>query len=226
VNDLPQHVAVILDGNRRWEKQRGLPSGSGHREGFETLLKMVDAALERRINILTAYVFSTENWQRTSEEVGVLMSLLKYGLNNYVKAYHQRGIRLQFWGSRRELDAKVAKALDAAEELTAGNSAAQLNICFNYGGRRDIVEGVNRALAAGAKSLDEDSLAQRLSSAGTPDPDLIIRTSGEQRLSNFLIWEGAYSELYFADLLWPDFDEAELDRALAEFARRKRRYGK
>lgn len=221
----PRHVAIIPDGNRRWAKAKGLGVVEAHKAGYETLKKMADAAVERGITTLTVYAFSTENWQRTKQEVGALLKLLEWGLKNEVKAYHQKGIKLQFWGSRADLPGGLADALDAAEKLTAENTKATFNICFNYGGRADIVAAVNRALDSGVKAVDEEAFANYLVSAGTPDPDLIIRTSGEHRLSNFLPWEGSYSELYFTDTLWPDFDEAELDKALSDYADRQRRFG-
>lgn len=223
--ELPRHVAIIPDGNRRWAKSKGLSAAAAHKAGYEVLKQVAAAAVNRGIGILTVYAFSTENWERTKSEVGALLKLLEWGLKNEVNDYHAQGIRLNFWGRRDDLPAGLAKALAAAEELTAANTRASFNICFNYGGRGEIVRAVNRTLESGVKSVDEQAFANCLSSAGTPDPDLIIRTSGEMRLSNFLPWEGVYSELYFTDKLWPEFDEAELDKALAEFAARRRRYG-
>ncbi|HSX41210.1 MAG TPA: polyprenyl diphosphate synthase [Candidatus Saccharimonadales bacterium] len=222
---MPNHVAIIPDGNRRWAKSKGLGVVEAHKAGYETLKKMADAAVERGITTLTVYAFSTENWQRTRDEVGALLKLLEWGLKNEVKHYHKRGVRLNFWGRRDDLPGGLAAALNEAEKLTHHNANATFNICFNYGGRADIVAAVNRTLESGVKAVDEEAFANYLVSAGTPDPDLIIRTSGEQRLSNFLPWEGAYSELYFTDTLWPEFDEAELDKALAEYANRGRRFG-
>lgn len=222
----PAHIALIPDGNRRWAKQNGHSVADGHKAGYKQLKQVADWAIERGITTLTAYAFSTENWQRTKDEVGALMKLLEWGLKNEVKDYHKREIKLQFWGRRDDLPAGLVKALDDAEELTKNNDKAAFNICFNYGGRADVVAAVNRALESGIKSVDEETFGNWLASAGTPDPDLIIRTSGEHRLSNFLPWESAYSELYFTDVLWPDFDEAELDKALADYANRKRRFGK
>lgn len=224
---MPRHIGVIPDGNRRWAKQHGKNSLEGHKAGYATMHKLVDVAIERGIEVVTTYAFSTENWSRSQEEVGYLMKLLRQALAQDVKRYHAKNVRLRFLGSRSDLDSGLVKTIQEAERLTERNSAITLNICFNYGGRQSIVEAVQRLVERGATAADitEDTLGAALETAAQPAPDLIIRTSGEQRTSNFLVWEAAYSELYFADVLWPDFSAAELDKALAEYARRQRRFG-
>lgn len=222
---VPAHIAIIPDGNRRWAKSRGLGTEAGHKAGYENLKKTADAAFDRGIKYVTAYAFSTENWSRTKEEVGYLLKLIGWVLDNEADEYHRKGIRIRVAGSRAGLDEELIQSIEHVEELTRDNIKGNVTLCFNYGGRRDIVEALNRALGSGVKSVDEDSFGNYLSTSGLPDPDLIIRTSGEERLSNFLIWEGAYSELYFSAKLWPDFDEGELDESLAEYGRRKRTFG-
>lgn len=222
---VPQHIAVIPDGNRRWAKGRGLSTKEGHKEGYENLKRIADAAFERGVKFLTAYTFSTENWSRTEEEVGYLMKLAGWVVGEEAETYHQKGIRLRFLGSNDGLDESLIKGLREAEELTKNNTRGTICICFNYGGRKDIIDAVNSALQSGTDKVDEDSFGRMLSTADIPDPDLVIRTSGEHRLSNFLVWETAYSEMYFADCMWPDFTTQELDLALKDFAARNRRYG-
>lgn len=222
---VPRHLGIIPDGNRRWAKQHGKPTLEGHKAGYATMHRMVDAAIERGIKYVTVYSFSTENWSRSQEEVGYLMKLMNQALKQDVKKYHAKNAKLRFYGSRDDLDAAIVTTIEAAEQLTAGNTAITLNICFNYGGRQSLLEAVNRVVASG-KPVTEEAITAALESHGSPEPDLIIRTSGERRLSNFLPWEGVYSELYFADVLWPDFSPAELDVALADYAARQRRYGK
>lgn len=217
----PRHVGIIPDGNRRWAKSHGKPTLEGHQAGYKALQELTVSAIDRQIEYVTAYAFSTENWQRTEEEVGYLMALLRRVFKDDLEYYHKLGARLRFWGTREGVDSGVLKILDNAAERTKDNTAITLTLCFNYGGRESLV----RAARAVDGEVTEASLSAALESHGTPDPDLIIRTSGEHRLSNFLLWEGAYSELYFTDTLWPDFDAAELDKALAEFAQRQRRFG-
>jgi undecaprenyl diphosphate synthase len=226
-NQIPTHVAIIPDGNRRWGKQRGLTAQQAHKIGYENFLSLVDAGFERGLKHITAYMFSTENWNRSKDEVGFLMKLAGMIVVDQGKRFNKDGRQIRFLGSRRGLDEKLANQLDELEELTKNNSNGNLNICFNYGGRLDITEAVQKLITAGVKAEDvnETVIAEYLSTTGIPDPDLIIRTSGEKRLSNFLAWEGAYSELYFAECMWPDFDESELDNALADYAKRKRNFG-
>lgn len=222
---IPTHVAVIPDGNRRWARAKGLEPKEGHKAGYENLLKIADLAFERGIKYVTGYVFSTENWSRTEEEVGYLMKLVAWVLKEEAKKLHAKGIRINIIGSSEGLDDKLLDGFDKLENLTRHNTAGTINICFNYGGRRDIVEAVNKLLKSGQDSITEQDMSQALSTAGIPDPDLIIRTSGEIRLSNYLIWESAYSELYFDDVMWPDFGENEFEAALADYAQRKRNFG-
>jgi undecaprenyl diphosphate synthase len=225
---IPQHVAIIPDGSRRWAKQHNQTANDGHKAGYDNLKRIADAAFARGIPYVTGYVFSTENWNRADTEVGYLMKLAAHAIKVETKQFVAKGIQIRILGSRAGLDPKLSQGLDQVEESTKGGTAGTIGICFNYGGRRDVIEAVQRLVAAGADATDitEIRLAAELSSAGMPDPDLIIRTSGEQRLSNYLIWESAYSELYFTDCLWPDFNEAELDQALTAYADRKRNFGK
>jgi undecaprenyl diphosphate synthase len=226
-SDIPQHVAMIMDGNRRWARERGLPVVEGHRVAADRMFDILEAAAERGIKYLTVYAFSTENWKRTQEEVGFLMSLLERFVTMQVQRLHEAGFRVRFWGGTDGVEPKLVAGMRRAEALTAGNERATVNICFNYGGRRDVVEAVRRIVHDGlpATAVDEAAIEARLSSAGTPPPDLVIRTSGEQRLSNFLLWEAAYAELMFFDVYWPEFGAQEIDAALREYVRRGRRYG-
>lgn len=221
----PEHVAIIPDGNRRWAEKNGLSTKEGHKEGYENLKRVADLAFSKGAKYLTAYTFSTENWSRAEDEVGYLMKMASWVVNEEAGEYHKKGIRLRFLGSREGLDADLVEGLQSAEDLTQRNTNGTICICFNYGGRRDVVDAVNRMLKSGVKSVDEESLPNWLSTHGVPDPDLVIRTSGEHRLSNFLVWESAYSEMYFADCLWPDFDEHQLDKAIEDFNQRQRRFG-
>jgi undecaprenyl diphosphate synthase len=223
-----RHLAIIPDGNRRWAKANGLPTLEGHRRGYDKIKEIGLRCLERGIPMLTVFAFSTENWKRSEEEVSYLMGLLRHALEKDVEFYLKEGIRLRVLGRREGLSAELRQAIDAAEAKTAGGGRGQINICLNYGGRAEIVEAVKRLLAEGAKAeeISEEFFAQRLWTAGIPDPDLIIRTSGERRLSGFLTWESAYSELLFVEPHWPAFDEATLDAALSDFAERERRFGK
>lgn len=213
-----------MDGNGRWATKRFLPRLAGHRQGMESLRRCIRACLERGVAVLTVFAFSSENWNRPPEEVSGLMELLATALAKEVPQLRQDGVRLHFVGERAGLSDKVCQGLAAAEAATAANSRLVLNVCFNYGGRWDIAQAAAR-LAAQGQPITEAALHQAMAMGHVPDPDLIIRTGGELRLSNFLLWQAAYAELYFSDKLWPDFDEAELDRALAEFARRERRFG-
>jgi undecaprenyl diphosphate synthase len=222
---LPQHIAFIPDGNRRWATAHGLSAKDGHKEGYRVLRDTAERCFDRGIKYVTFYGFSTENWSRSADEVGYLMKLFAWIVKEEAKEFHQRGFKLQFLGSEEGVDPVLLKGIREVEQLTAHNNAGTLNICFNYGGRRDITDAVNRMLQRGITSIDEASFGDWLSTKGVPDPDLIIRTSGEQRLSNYLIWEGAYSELYFTDVLWPEFNGGELDKALAEYAQRQRNFG-
>jgi undecaprenyl diphosphate synthase len=226
-NTIPVHVAIIPDGNRRWAKAKGIPTLEGHRKGFEVALDLAEVAAAKGVKYLTFYTFSAENWNRAEEEVGYLMDLLRWVFKQKVKKLHTEGFRIRFFGSRDRLDADIVASMEETTELTKNNTYATLNLCLNYGGRQDILEATKRLVADGlsADQVTPEALAQRLSSAGTPDVDLLIRTSGEQRLSNLLLWESAYAELIFVDVLWPDYNEELLEQALREYASRQRRFG-
>jgi len=221
------HLGIIMDGNRRWAKEHGLPGLEGHRCGYDKIVEVGDWCLARGIKVLTVYAFSTENWNRTQEEVGYLMDLFYKALTVEIEAFHRKGIKVRVIGSREKLSEKLIAAIDAAEAKTKDNREGTLNLAINYGGRLEIVTAMKRALAAGVKpeELSEEVISQNIWTAGQPDPDLIIRTSGEQRLSGFLTWQSVYSELYFCRKNWPDFAEADLDEAVAEFNSRNRRFG-
>lgn len=222
---LPGHVAIIMDGNRRWAKKRGLPALAGHRAGVQSVHAVVRAALRAGIKALSIYAFSTENWKRSKLEVTALMFLLKKTITAYADELDREGIRLMFSGRIDELPKSAREALRAAEARLAGNSGMVLNIALNYGGRQEILDAANRALAGGLKVLDEKAFSALLYTSPLPDPDLLIRTSGEMRISNFLLWQTAYSEFYVTDTLWPDFREKELMVALSAYQERNRRRG-
>lgn len=221
---VPHHVAVVMDGNGRWAKKRFLPRLAGHKQGLESLRRCVRHCIERGVRVLTVFAFSSENWNRPAEEVSGLMNLLAGALAREVPSLHQEGVQLHFVGERSSLSDKVVAGFLQAESLTACNDRLVLNVCFNYGGRWDIAQAA-ASLAAQGIAITESSLGAASVMAHVPDPDLLIRTGGEYRMSNFLLWQAAYSELYFSPALWPDFDAAELDAAIAEYARRERRFG-
>jgi undecaprenyl diphosphate synthase len=214
-----------MDGNGRWASKRFLPRIAGHKQGVDVLKRIVTACAKRHVAVLTVFAFSSENWSRPAEEVSGLMDILVLALGREVPQLRKDGVRLHFVGSREGLSDRVIRGLSEAEEATAENSRLILNVCFNYGGRWDIAQAAARLTIAG-RAIDENSLNEVLSLAHVPDPDLIIRTGGEMRLSNFLLWQAAYAELYFSELLWPDFDDEALDTALDWFASRERRFGK
>jgi undecaprenyl diphosphate synthase len=222
-----RHLAIIMDGNRRWAKERGLPSFNGHQAGYETLKRIGDACLDRGIGILTVFAFSTENWKRADEEVGYLMDLLEKGLRDELSTFMQKKARIRVLGRREGLRPSVLRAVEDAERETAANTDVTLNLCVNYGGRLEIIDACKRLIADGvpADQIDEAAIQARMYWPDMPDPELIIRTSGEERLSGFLLWQSAYSEFYWCQKHWPDFDEAELDKALEAYAVRQRRYG-
>ncbi len=223
---VPFHVAIIMDGNGRWAKRRGLPRLLGHRAGVHALERVVRAAPGLGITHLSVYAFSTENWQRPSTEILGLMSILRVYLKRKVRELKERDVRLLFCGTRAGLSPDVADLMAWAEEETSSNSLLTLIPCFNYGGRQEILDAVNALVAEGRSGpVDQEDIRRHLYLPDLPDPDLIIRTSGEQRLSNFWAWQGTYSELYFTDTLWPDFDGECLERAVQHFADRERRYG-
>jgi len=227
----PAHVAIIMDGNGRWAKARGLPRVAGHRAGVEALRKTVRAAPQLGISYLTVYAFSSENWSRPKSEVSDLMGLLKLFIRRDLAELHQNGVRVRVIGDKASLQTDIRGLLEEAETLTAGNDALTLVIAFNYGGRDEIVRTAQKlALAAvrgeiSVDSISTDRFAASLDTAGIPDPELVIRTSGELRLSNFLLWQAAYSELVFLPCYWPDFSQDHLADALRDFAGRERRFG-
>jgi undecaprenyl diphosphate synthase len=228
---MPRHVAIIMDGNGRWASARGLPRGEGHRRGVEALRKTVRAAGEMGIRFLTIFSFSAENWSRPPSEIRDLMGLLRRFIRNDLAELHQNGVKVRVIGERGDLDPDIRRLLEEAEELTKNNIGLTLVVAFNYGARQEIARAAAR-IAAMIKdsSLDPsaitaDLIGQNLDAPDLPDPDLIIRTSGEQRLSNFLLWQAAYSELVFVPTYWPDFDRAALESAIAEYHRRERRFG-
>ena len=227
----PRHVAIIMDGNGRWASARGLPRGEGHRRGVEALRKTVRAAGEMGIRFLTIFSFSAENWSRPPSEIRDLMGLLRRFVRNDLAELHQNGVKVRIIGERGDLDPDIRRLLEEAEELTRDNDGLTLIVAFNYGARQEIARAAARILAqikAGtldASQISADVVGQNLDAPDLPDPDLIIRTSGEQRLSNFLLWQAAYSELVFVPTYWPDFDRAALEGAIAEYHRRERRFG-
>jgi len=227
----PVHVAIIMDGNGRWAKARGLPRTAGHKRGAESVRRTVEAAREMGVSYLTLYGFSSENWKRPAGEVADLMGLLRLYLRNEVAALHKNGIRLKVIGDRHRLGTDIVHLIEDAESRTQANVALTLVLALSYGGRHEIVEAT-RAIARGCaegridpETVDEATVGRHLFTAGIPDPDLIIRTSGEKRISNFLLWQGAYAELVFIETLWPEFGRAELEGALRDFHRRDRRFG-
>ena len=230
--DVPRHVAIIMDGNGRWAKQRLLPRVAGHRRGVEAVRTIVRAAVERGIGYLTLFAFSSENWRRPADEVSILMELFLRSLEVEVGKLHDNGIRLKVIGDTSRFDGRIRGLIESGETLTASNPRLTLTIAANYGGRWDIAQAAREyyrrhpeALADGAP-LAPDALAPYLALAFAPEPDLFVRTGGEQRISNFLLWQLAYTELWFTDRLWPDFDAAALDEAISSYRKRERRYGR
>jgi undecaprenyl diphosphate synthase len=223
----PIHLGIILDGNRRWAKANGIPQLEGHRKGYENLKTIGTAALDRGIKYVSAYVFSTENWKRSQVEVKYLMRLLVWILKNEVDELNKKGVRVRIIGSKSGLDKKVVKACHDAEEITKHNTKGTLALCFNYGGYQEITDAVKNIVADGLKPEDitSETISRHLYASDIPPVDFIIRTSGEQRLSNFMLWRAAYSELYFVDKHWPAFTVEDLDEALKEYANRQRRFG-
>ena len=227
----PRHVAVIMDGNGRWAKRRALPRHLGHRAGVKAVRAAVEGCARRGVEALTLFAFSSENWRRPEEEVTRLMELFVESMEKEVDELHGNGIRLRFIGDLSALKPHLRESIAAAEARTAGNSRMTLFVAISYGGRWDIVQGVRRLAARVAEgtlapdAIDEDRLSRELMLGEVADPDLFIRTGGEHRVSNFLLWNLAYTELYFCDCLWPDFDDAEIERAFRHFAARQRRFG-
>ena len=223
-NAIPHHIAIVMDGNGRWATRRYLPRVAGHRQGVESLRRCVRACSDRGVRVLTVFAFSSENWNRPPEEVSGLMELLAMALGREVPQLKHDGVRIHIVGDRSTLSEKMRLGLTQAEATTAQNTRLILNVCFNYGGRWDIAQAAAK-LAAQGEPITEASLDRAMALAHVPDPDLLIRTGGERRISNFLLWQAAYSELYFSDRLWPDFDEIALDEAIADYGRRERRFG-
>ncbi len=228
---LPVHVAIIMDGNGRWAQSRDLPRIAGHREGAKAVRRTIRASGQLGIRYLTLYGFSLENWKRPATEVSALMSLLRLYLREEVAKLDAEGVRLRFIGERRQLDPDIVALIEMAERRTCGNAKLDVTVALSYGGRQEITEAIRRvaedAVAGRLEpaAIDERTVAARLFTSEIPDPDLLIRTSGEQRISNFLLWQAAYAELVFTDVLWPDFTQDDLERSISEFRRRERRYG-
>ena len=221
---IPNHIAIIMDGNGRWAKKRGLPRTFGHKEGAAALRKIITHAAKLGIKYLTVYAFSTENWKRSQEEVSALMFLFKSYIKNEEKNIMENNIRFMVSGRRENVSESLLEAIDKLQEKSKNNSGLTFNIAFNYGGRAEIIDAVNKILKSGKTSIDEVEFSKYLYN-DIPDPELLIRTSGELRISNFLLWQIAYSEIYITDTLWPDFDEKELDKAIESYEKRDRRFG-
>ena len=220
---VPRHVAIIMDGNGRWARKRMLPRVAGHRRGLESVRATVENCAERGIEYLTLFAFSSENWRRPAEEVALLMQLFQTALTSEVERMHKSGVRLKVVGDTERFGAKIHRLIEQGERMTAKNRRLTLTIAANYGGRWDILQAVNKVKE---RPIDEAALAQHLAMSYAPEPDLFIRTGGEQRVSNFLLWQLAYTELYFTETLWPDFDAAALDEAIGSYRSRERRFGR
>ena len=223
-SSLPRHIAVIMDGNGRWAKKRGLPRSAGHAAGAETFRTIATYCKDVGIEYLTVYAFSTENWKRSEEEVGAIMGLLEKYLHEAIEKMEKDKVKMAFFGDTGVLSPNLRELIQNTQEISSRYDGCQVNICINYGGRDEIVRAVAELIKNGEEPTEEN-IGKHLYSGGIPDPDLIIRPSGEYRLSNFLLWQCAYSELYYTDVLWPDFDKAEMNRAIADFQHRSRRYG-
>jgi undecaprenyl diphosphate synthase len=228
VASVPRHVAIIMDGNGRWATRRYLPRVAGHAKGVETVRTIVEACVERGIEYLTLFAFSSENWRRPADEVSLLMRLFVTALEREVSKMHTNGIRLMVVGDLSRFDANLQELIARAERRTANNTRLTVTVCANYGGRWDIMQATRKMVAAnpGVTEFTEEQLAIHLAMAYAPEPDLFIRTGGEERISNFLLWQLAYSEFYFTETYWPDFDGAALDQAIASYQQRERRFGR
>ena len=225
-SETPKHIALIMDVNGRWAAKRSLPRTAGHKKGAEAAKRAVKAAGDLGVEYLTLFGFSSENWRRPETEIADLMQLLRYYLRSETADLHKNNVRMRVIGDRRKFDADIIELIENAETLTAGNTGIQVIIALNYGGRQDILQAVEKMIESGIKAQDvESAFDSALMTAGIPDPDLLIRTSGEQRISNFLIWQCAYTEFVFTDVLWPDFDRKDMEEAIAAFAGRERRFG-
>jgi undecaprenyl diphosphate synthase len=228
ISSVPRHVAIIMDGNGRWATKRFLPRVAGHGKGVDAVRTIVEACIERGIQYLTLFAFSSENWRRPPEEVSLLMRLFVTALRGEVSKMHVNGVRLRVVGDLSRFDAKLQELIASAERRTANNNRLTVTICANYGGRWDVMQAVGKMIAAnpGTTDFSEEQLAPHLAMAYAPEPDLFIRTGGEERISNFLLWQLAYTELYFTDTYWPDFDAAALDLAIESYCQRERRFGR
>jgi len=227
LGQVPRHVAIIMDGNGRWAKARGLPRTEGHRAGTENLRRILKACVEFGVEILTIYAFSTENWNRPRAEVRMLMRILESVIDRELKELHESGVQIRHIGEIERIDPRLQRKIRQACDYTRNNTRLILNVAFNYGGRDEIVQAVRRIVAdkIPPEQIDEDLISSYMYTRDLPDPDLIIRTSGEMRTSNFLTWQGTYSEYYFTPKYWPEFDKEELRKALVEYSRRTRRFG-
>lgn len=223
--DPPSHVAIIMDGNRRWAKEHDLPANEGHKAGFERFKEIVQLCFDKGVKYVTVYAFSTENWKRTDEEVGALMGLMTYAVKHEIQNYKKKNIRVNIIGRRSDLSPELQKDLANIEAETHNKDGNVLNVAISYGGKAEILNAVDEIIK-NSESLTEESVDSHLYTAGQPNPELVIRTGGQHRLSNFLLWQTDYSEIYFTDTLWPDFDERELDKALDFFVNIKRNFGK
>jgi len=224
---VPRHVALVMDGNGRWARRRHMPRFFGHKQGVDALVRAVNAFADRGVEYLTVFAFSSENWKRPSEEVTGLMSLVLVAVTKYLTKLAGDGVRIRIVGDRDAVSEKLRHAWEHAEEITQHNKRITLSVAFNYGGRWDVVQACRRAMTEGLspEQVDEEWLSRHMALSFAPDPDLFIRTGGEMRISNFLLWQAAYSELFFTECLWPDFGAAEIDAALAAYAQRDRRFG-
>ena len=225
-HSIPRHIAVIMDGNGRWAKKRFLPRVMGHKKGLDALENLCAECSAAGVQYLTVFAFSTENWRRPPDEVGFLMGLFLQALHKQVQRMHEHNMRLKVIGDRSRFNAEINAGIEAAERLTAANSGLTLTIAADYGGRWDILQAANALIAEGKTHISEADLASRLMLAEAPEPDLFIRTGGETRISNFMLWQMAYAEFYFTPVLWPDFNQAEMQKAFASFTQRERRFGR
>ena len=222
---IPRHIAIIMDGNRRWAKRRLLPIGYGHKKGFDTFVSIADACGKMGVEYLTVYAFSTENWSRSAEEVDTLTGIIKDSVSSYIPKLTENNMRLRVLGEMHRFDKETQKALTDSITASQNNTGLNVNICLSYGGRADITAAVNKLLASGKNEVTEKDITENLYTAGMPEPELMIRTGGEIRISNFLLWQCAYSEMYFTDELWPDFNADSLMDAVKWYSGRQRRFG-
>ncbi len=222
---IPRHIAIIMDGNRRWAKQKLLPAGYGHKKGFDTFVSIADACGKLGVEYLTVYAFSTENWSRSAQEVDTLTGIIKNSVSSYIPKLTENNIRLRVLGEIHRFDDDTQKALTDSITASQNNTGLNVNICLSYGGRADITAAVNKLLASGKKEITEKDITENLYTSGMPEPELMIRTGGEIRISNFLLWQCAYSEMYFTDELWPDFNANSLMDAVKWYSGRHRRFG-